>query len=105
MNSLKQLSEVNGFGISFVFLPINTKTGVDHMALLKNLAKNARIAVIDLEEMMNQQITVERKRQLFVPNDPCHLNREGHQVTATLLDSGFASVLARLTAATSNDNQ
>jgi len=93
VNTLKELSEADDFGLCFVFLPINTANGVQDMALLKNFAMKVGIDILDLNEALSNRITIKQKRQLFVEYDPCHLNSKGHEVTASLLEGKVGEVI------------
>lgn len=80
---LRRLAREQGFQVSFVLLPVNVGDGRNDLLKLAPLLRKARLAFVDLDARLPGGPA--GKKSLFLPNDPCHLSRKGHQAVAELL--------------------
>lgn len=93
LGEIKELSKVHQFDFGFVFLPVNTFYGSNHLSILKSAVNNARIDYIDLDEQVNSMPKSYSKKELFFKDDPCHFNIFGHRVVADLMRGQISNLL------------
>jgi len=89
---MRDLSIKYNFELTFVFLPVNTELYKEYFKDLKDkqnriekVVKELNFPMMNLNEMDQIVDMGINKRNLFLDNDPCHLNVFGNKVVANLI--------------------
>ncbi len=91
---LDGLSKEYNFKVAFVILPFNLKGSDENVACrdmngLKELFPEMNFPHLDLYEHVKTTMGDKGNKELYLGNDPCHLNEEGHIFIANLLYKKF----------------
>ena len=91
LDELEKLSLEYHFKFSFLFLPINFNSY--EMSTFKKYVSDANILFFDLDYHIAEKFENEFKIELFLGDDPVHLNEEGHKIAADLIYQNFNSLV------------
>jgi lysophospholipase L1-like esterase len=85
LKEIKSLANRNNFKVIFIFLPTNTDLFADKAASLRSAIKGSGITYLDLDDYFNSADKKDKKKNLFLRNDPCHLGVDGNKTVAEIL--------------------
>jgi len=83
LGGLAALAQKRRFRLSFILLPADVSDDRNDSLRFAPWLRREHIAYADLNVRFSR--VPDEKKSLFFKNDPCHLNRKGHQAVAELL--------------------